>query len=79
MLVIEINSASYDIGDGCYGKIKDRTNAGAYLILDNGELAFAYKFNLLPGTKVLCTVLKPTTETRFKLVSIDSVLYNAVA
>lgn len=70
----------YDRYDCCFGMIKDRTRVGAYLTLDNGETAFAYQFsNLLPGTKVLCTVLKLATDTKFKLVSIDAVLYPAVA
>ncbi len=65
----------YERFDGCYGTVIDRCLKGAYLELDNGELAFAYKFgNLFPGTKVLCTVLKQAAEDRKMLVSIDSVL-----
>ena len=45
--------------DECYGKIVDRCQKGAFLELDNGQEAFAYKFaSLLPGTEVLCTVLR---------------------
>lgn len=67
--------AKYEPFDGCYGIITERCRAGAYLQLDNGEEAFAYRFgNLFPGTKVLCTVLKEAKEEKRMLVSIDSVL-----
>lgn len=66
----------YEWFDGCYGTVTGRCLKGAYLELDDGEQAFAYKFgNLFPGTKVLCTVLKQATEDRKMLVSIDSVLH----
>lgn len=69
----------YEVYDGCYGTVKERNRRGAYLILDNGEEAFAWKFaNLLPGTKVLCTVLKLAREGRQKLVSIDAVIHYPV-
>jgi len=74
---MEINTG-YEPFDGCYGTIIDRCRAGAYLQLDNGEEAFAYKFgNLFPGTKVLCTVLRLPTEGRKMLVSIDSIVQYA--
>ena len=70
-------NGGYDVLDCCYGTVKDRNRKGAYLVLDNGEEAFAFKFaNLLPGTKVLCTVQKPAREGRMKQVSIDSVRYD---
>lgn len=65
----------YERFDSCYGEVTSRCNAGAFLRLENGQDAFAYKFgNLLPGTKVLCTVLKMPTETKRMRVSIDSVM-----
>ncbi len=79
MFIHESNTNLYEVYDCCYGIIKDRTKAGTYIKLDNEEIAFAYKFSsLLPGTKVLCTVLKLATETKFKLVSVDAVLYPSV-
>lgn len=64
----------YERFDGCYGTVIGRCFKGAFLELDDGEQAFAYKFaNLFPGTKVLCTVLRQATEGRKMLVSIDSV------
>lgn len=69
------NRTVYDRFDGCYGKVTGRSRAGAFLVLDNGEVAFANKFaGLIPGTTVLCTVLKPAEKDRNTLVSIDSVL-----
>ena len=71
---MNVNNISYERFDGCYGEVTGRCKAGAYLTLDNGQEAFAYKFaSLLPGTKVLCTVLKMPTEEKRMLVSIDSV------
>lgn len=68
----------YDRYDGCYGVVTGRCGKGAYLTLDNGQEAFAYRFaSLLPGTKVLCTVLKLATEGKRMLVSIDSVRHYA--
>lgn len=65
---------SYELFDGCYGEVTGRCKAGAYLTLDNGQEAFAYKFaSLLRGTKVLCTVIKMPTDEKRMLVSIDSV------
>lgn len=65
----------YEPFDGCFGVVTERCRAGAYLQLDDGEEAFAFRFgNLFPGTKVLCTVLKEAKEEKRMLVSIDSVL-----
>lgn len=70
----------YEPMEGCYGIVIERCRTGAYLQLDNGENAFAYRFgNLRTGTKVLCTVLREPREGKQKLVSIDSVLYETVA
>lgn len=75
-----MENQGYDVFDGCYATVVGRCQKGAYLTLDNGEDAFAYKFaNLLPGTQVLCTVLKLAREGRRKLVSIDSVTAYPVA
>lgn len=67
-------NTGYERFDGCFGVITSRCQKGAYLTLDNGEEAFAYKFaNLRVGTKVLCTVMKLPVENRKTLVSIDHV------
>lgn len=74
------NIEQYEVFDGCYGTVVGRCQKGAFVILDNGEEAFAYRFaNLWPGTKVLCTVLRLADESRRKLVSIDSVTCYPVA
>lgn len=65
--------SGYERFDGCYGTVVGSCRSGAFLELDNGEKAFAYKFaSLRPGTKVLCTVLRLADEARKMLVSIDS-------
>lgn len=67
-------NVSYELFDVCYGEVTGRCKAGALLTLDNGQEAFAYKFaSLLPGTKVLCSVIRMPTDEKRMLVSIDSV------
>lgn len=69
----------YEVLDSCYGEIEGRCIKGAFLKLDNGERAFAYKYsNLRTGTKVICTVLRQAKENRLKLVSVDTVTEYAV-
>lgn len=76
----ETANQSYDVLDGCYGVIQNCCRRGAFLALDNGELAFAYNFgNLWPGTEVLCTVRRLASGDRRMLVTIDSVCYYPVA
>ena len=65
----------YERWDGCYGEVTGRCACGAYLTLDNGEEAFAYRYaNMRPGTKVLCTVWKLATEGKRMVVKVDSVM-----
>lgn len=76
----ESEAQSYDILDGCYGIIENCCLKGAFLSLDNGEPAFAYKFgNLQPGTEVLCTVRRLAYGDQRMLVTIDSVRYRPTA
>lgn len=67
----------YEVMDGFYGEVIDRCQKGAFIRLDNGEEAFAYKFaGLRTGTKVLCTVLKQARGTLRTLVDVESVISN---
>lgn len=75
-----VEKQGYEVMDGCYGTVVGRCKKGAFITLDNGEDAFAYKFaNLWPGTKVLCTVLRLADAGRRKLVSVDSVAHYPAA
>lgn len=66
---------NYEVLEGCYGKVIGTCQKGAFLALDNGQEAFAYKFaNLYPGTSVLCTVRRLADAQRRMLVTIDSVV-----
>mgnify|MGYP004452948183 CR=1 FL=1 len=67
----------YERFDGCRGTVTSKAGKGVFLELDNGEHAFAYKFNLPSETKVICTVLKPAEGELFTRVSIDAVDYMA--
>lgn len=76
----EEGNPRYERNDACYGTVTGRNASGCYLTLDNEESAFAYRFsNLLPGTKVICTVRRTgrAEEYRRTLVDIDSVCYAA--
>lgn len=76
----EATTHGYEVWDGCYGIIENCCRKGAFLALDNGELAFAYKFsNLRPGTEVLCTVRRLAYGDQRMLVTIDSVCYHPAA
>lgn len=76
----ETETQGYDVLDGCYGIIENCCRKGAFLALDNGELAFAYRFgNLQPGTEVLCTVRRLAYGDQRMLVTIDSVCYRPTA
>ena len=65
--------------DECYATVPGRCSTGVFLLLDNNEEAFAYSFNLNPGTIVLCTVRRSATDSRRTQVWIDSVVRYAVA
>ena len=72
----------YDVFDGCFAEVTERSGKGIYLRLDNEEEAFSYDTqNLRVGTKVLCTVLRKAKpeENRLMRVSVDSVCYPAWA
>lgn len=64
----------YNVRDGVRAVVTGGCSKGLFLVLDNGQEAFASFGGLSPGTEVLCTVLKKSTERRRVLVSIDSVL-----
>lgn len=65
----------YSKYDSCYGHITGRCQSGAYLTLDNGQLAFAYRMaGLRNGTKVFCSVMKKAAEGRRMLVNVEGVM-----
>lgn len=70
-----MNTMKYERYDECYGRVTSRCRSGAFVELDNGESAFAYKYaNLVPGSKVICSILKPAAENLRTMVSITTVL-----
>ena len=76
----ETEALGYGVLDSCYGTVEYTCRKGAYLILDDGEPAFAYDFgNLRPGTEVLCTVRKLARDNLRVLVFIDSVRHYPTA
>ena len=69
----------YEELDSCYGVITGRCKHGAFIKLDNNEEAFAFAYsNLVPGTVVLCSILKKEREGKKKLVAIESVIEYAL-
>ncbi len=62
----------------CIGEVLGCCRKGAFIMLEDGEKVFAYQFaNLLPGTKVICSLQKPARDNLLPRVAVDSVLYDA--
>ena len=62
----------------CEGGVLECCRKGAFIMLENGEKVFAYKFgNLSSGTRVICSFLKPACGDLLARVSVDSVVYDA--
>ena len=71
---------NYERFDTCLGSVEYKSSYGVYLILENGERAFAHGFTTLPtGSKVWCSIRKLATETKDILVKVDSVLLETAA
>ena len=71
----------YEVLDMYYAKVIGKCRSGIYLEMENNQQAFAYNYlSLLPGSEVLCSILRKPKGEKGMLVSIDSVLsYGAVA
>lgn len=74
MWSIEQNDVNFNIRDVVYGVVTGGCSKGLFLTLENGEEAFSYFGGLVPGSEVLCSVMKKANENLRVLVSIDSVL-----
>lgn len=71
-----MRTEKYERDDACYGLVSSRCRKGAYVLLDNGEMAFCYEAgNLFPGTKIICSVKRSASESQNGrcLVKMDSV------
>lgn len=68
-----------NIRDGIKGTVIGGCSKGLFLVLEDGQEAFAHFGGLTPCTTVLCTVLKKATEKWKVLVSIDSIDNMAIA
>ena len=69
---------SYDeeqmsVYDSVYGTVLDSDAKGVYVLLENGEIAFARFAKLARGVRVLCTVLDRPERQAHRNVSIDAV------
>lgn len=70
----------YEVFDECYGVITGRCQKGAFIRLENGQDAFAYRYaNLMPGTEVLCSVLRKAREGLRMLVTVSHICQYAEA
>lgn len=70
----EYEDDNYNVRDGVRAVVTSGCSKGLFLVLENGQEAFASFGGLSPGTEMLCTVLKKSTERWRVLVSIDAVL-----
>lgn len=67
----------YERWDCCYGVITSRDAKKIYLDLDNGELAKGEEWEFLNvenGSKVLCSIVTPSTDCRRATVKFESVV-----
>lgn len=71
----------YEVLDMYHAKVIGKCRSGIYVEMENKQRAFAYNFqSLLPGSEVLCSILRKPRGEKGMLVSIDSVLsYAAIA
>lgn len=67
------------VRDGVLGVVTGRCKTGVFLLLENGQEAFASFGWLNPGTEVLCTVFKKATERWRVLVVVDAVVKEAAS
>lgn len=75
----ECNDDNYNVRDCVRAVVTSSCNKGLFLVLENGQEAFAFFGRLSPDTEVLCTVLKKSTKQWRVLVSIDAVLEREIA
>lgn len=75
----EYEDNDFSIRDGVRAVVTGGCSKGMFLSLESGQEAFASFGGLVPGTEVLCTVLKKATERWRVLVAIDSVLERELA
>lgn len=75
----EYDEDDYNVRDGVRAVVTGGCSKGLFLRLENGQKAFASFGGLVPGTEVICTVLKKATERWRVLVAIDSVLERELA
>lgn len=75
----EYEDENYNVRDGVRAVVTGGCSKGVFLVLENGQEAFASFGGLTSGIEVLCTVLKKSTERWRVLVSIDAVLEREIA
>ena len=64
----------YERGEAAYGVVTSRCRRGAYIDLDNGEYAFCFDGACLrEGTRIICSVKRPSTDHNRVIVRLDSV------
>lgn len=69
-----MDSFDYEVMDECYAVVSSRCGEGVFLVLDNGQRAYAHRFgNLTQGDRVICRVDRLPQGDKNTLVSISSV------
>lgn len=60
--------------DSAYGVVTSHSSKGAYVELENGELALCYTAGNVPNnSRIICSVRKPATDERCCIVNLESV------
>lgn len=63
------------VGMSFVGKVKNRIEGGIFIVLENGETAYAQGYTKLPqGALVRCFGVLPPTDKMRMLVDIESVI-----
>ena len=75
----EYEDNDHNVRDGVCAVVTRGCRKGTFLRLENGQEAFASFGGLMPGTEVLCTILKKSSKRWKVLVAIDSVLERELA
>ena len=68
------NDFYYEKGDAAYGIVSSHDRRGAYIELDNGQMAYSFNAgNVRNNTRVICTVTKSAWDGHYCIAKLDSV------
>lgn len=78
MKYFDLTEETVNVGDSVYGVVVGSCCKGLFLLLDQGEEAFACFGTLDIGTKVLCSIIKKGVDSEKTFVEVDAVLSDSM-